>query len=59
MKIFVRVIAFPFVFALSLIAAIVMIAKFNYAYLLYGGEFITYEKLKPETIKDALSKYVK
>ena len=59
MKILVRIVAFPFVFALSLIAAVVMIAKFNYAYLRYGGEFITYEKLKPETIKDVLSKYVK
>lgn len=57
MKILFRLLAFPFVAVIILIAAVR-----NYSYtlihwLLYGGELITYDKVfNPESVRDLIKK---
>lgn len=52
MKLFLRIIALPFVLPLIWISYTYHAFKRAYLFLLYGGEFTSYEKSDMVTIKD-------
>lgn len=57
MKIFIRIIGFPFFAALSLIAALALWIRYMANYSRYGGEAISYTHLRnPKTIQDVFEK---
>ncbi len=55
MKILIRIISFPFIIGLSILAGIRWIIKFNYSYIKYGGEFMIYERVNPKTVEQLIS----
>lgn len=47
-----RLIAFPFVFALLFIAHTAFVLKRTYYFLKYGGEFVNFEQNEKATVSD-------
>ncbi len=58
MKIIIRILGIPFILGLSILSAIKFIVLFNYNYIKYGGEFMTYARVNQKTVELLISKLI-